>query len=677
MDEEIKVFLTFFIIFSYFAYWASWNEESTYSLVKSVVEENRFEIDTYKDSTGDRIHCSNNHYYSDKYPGLAFLSTPIYGIIKKTSIYFNLTKGSELFYFSDGVKLSYDVGFQINDISRLFLTMLTSSLFASLTVVLLFKFLKTQPLRIKKYRFVVITSFGIGSLLLPHSLVFTRHAITTFLFFFSLILIIINKKEKCVKKIFLSGCIYGIGILVSPLLIILSVPYVLYIKHLKKPVKYFIFGFSLGILPLLLYYIHTGFPVLPTFIKKLLGEYLPNLCWDQARVLYIRQSSLKNLIERFIFTSPQTLVYPSKGLFFYYPFLILLLFFNILRKKHTDEKFFLITSLLIVTIFISIMPLWWGGWSGYGPRYFSPIIPLFYLWSTGIFSRINWKIWSIPLILSMLTNFLLLQYGEDMIHELPSEIYIEKLKNFQILSNPLLEHYLPLFLKNGPRSMLFESLILDGTIDIRLSVHSCGLSSPTIKRDEIFLSSLPNSILTLRVPFLCLIPLILSLLFLWRNDILKKFKLNRKKFSIVLLVSLIMFTLCFLRIRTWIYGENWQSQELSGKKIEVNNRWMSQNASIILFNNNNKMGKSNLLFKVENFHKPRTLLIFLNDKQIGNYEINGTKIINQEMNLRPKKNEIIFYSIEGCDRPTELGLHDCDLRCLSFKISNIEIRNLE
>jgi hypothetical protein len=46
-----------------------------------------------------------------------------------------------------------------------------------------------------------------------------------------------------------------------------------------------------------------------------------------------------------------------------------------------------------------------------------------------------------------------------------SEEYQKKINSFQELSNPLYEHYLPLFLKHGPRSLILENL-LDGHIDI-------------------------------------------------------------------------------------------------------------------------------------------------------------------------------------------------------------------
>ena len=79
--KETKIFLTFMITYLYFAQWYGWNEESNFSLVRAIVDENRFEIDSFYNATGDRS-VYNGHYYSDKEPGLSFLASPTYAAWK-------------------------------------------------------------------------------------------------------------------------------------------------------------------------------------------------------------------------------------------------------------------------------------------------------------------------------------------------------------------------------------------------------------------------------------------------------------------------------------------------------------------------------------------------------------------------------------------------------------------
>ena len=71
-SREVKIFLTFFIIYSFFIHWSGWNENSRLDLTKSLVEEGKFEIGTYKINTGDRSIYSK-HYYSDKTVQEAFI----------------------------------------------------------------------------------------------------------------------------------------------------------------------------------------------------------------------------------------------------------------------------------------------------------------------------------------------------------------------------------------------------------------------------------------------------------------------------------------------------------------------------------------------------------------------------------------------------------------------------
>jgi hypothetical protein len=64
-----------FVSYAYFYQGGGWNQNSRFDLIRAIVEEHTFEIDSYHQNTLDKAHI-NGHYYSDKSPGLAFLAVP-------------------------------------------------------------------------------------------------------------------------------------------------------------------------------------------------------------------------------------------------------------------------------------------------------------------------------------------------------------------------------------------------------------------------------------------------------------------------------------------------------------------------------------------------------------------------------------------------------------------------
>jgi hypothetical protein len=79
IKKEIKIFLAFFFLYSLFIQWYGWNEQSHLILTRAITEEKSFRIDSFYNLTGDRS-IFKGHYYSDKDPGMAILSQPIYSL---------------------------------------------------------------------------------------------------------------------------------------------------------------------------------------------------------------------------------------------------------------------------------------------------------------------------------------------------------------------------------------------------------------------------------------------------------------------------------------------------------------------------------------------------------------------------------------------------------------------
>jgi len=665
MNYEIRLFLTFFFIFSFFVRWTTWNEESRFALLRAIVDEKRFEIDSFANQTGDRSYY-NEHYYSDKFPGSSFLAIPTYvlwSIIYKPLSPFLTSKPISLVYYTDSkIPLAYSVnpGFFLNT-SMVFVTLFTVSLFSALTVVILYKFSK-YFVKKESNRILIVLGFALGGLTLPYALVFLDHALEGFFLFTAFFLLFKMKTEKIfsTKNFFISGLLTGFAFvcrITSILVIPLFLLYVLLIQ--KKKSHIFILGLIIGILPVIIYnssivknsYTFISFfqdtAAWPgIFINKqpafiLTTPFFPVVFWgvQDYMNLYLK-----------IFISPE------RGLFLYYPLSVLSIFgIFYMYKKYKIETSLILILFFILTIIYSCS---WFGFS-FGPRNLSSLIPFLVIPLFFVIEK-NKKIFYLFLIPTIFIGLLSLEFW------LPASQEI-----FTISSDPFLQHYFPLFLNNGPRSILFENLILNKEIDIRLTPHSCGLISPVIQKTEIPILSSSLGIITLKMPFLCLIPLVIVVFLIWRKQILQKFKFTTHKWALFLSILVLIFLLAFVRIRTFLYGENWHAPEFHDGKINENERWMSQDATLILFNKNMEKERRNLTFGIETFNKTRVLELYLNNGLIGRYNIYDKRTISQVMELEPGRNILKFHSVTGCDRPTELGLVDCDLRCLSFRVENI------
>jgi hypothetical protein len=75
------VFAILFATFAYFYQGAGPNQNSRFDLVRAIVDRRTFEIDAYAKNTIDKSEA-NGHAYSDKAPGLAFASTPVYLVVR-------------------------------------------------------------------------------------------------------------------------------------------------------------------------------------------------------------------------------------------------------------------------------------------------------------------------------------------------------------------------------------------------------------------------------------------------------------------------------------------------------------------------------------------------------------------------------------------------------------------
>src|SRR5580692_1806786 len=79
-QTAIALFVAIFVSNAYFVQGTGMNQNSRFDLVRAIVEQHALSIDTYESNTIDKS-TMNGHYYSDKAPGLSFVSVPVYALV--------------------------------------------------------------------------------------------------------------------------------------------------------------------------------------------------------------------------------------------------------------------------------------------------------------------------------------------------------------------------------------------------------------------------------------------------------------------------------------------------------------------------------------------------------------------------------------------------------------------
>ncbi|MEM5832121.1 MAG: glycosyltransferase family 39 protein [Candidatus Aenigmatarchaeota archaeon] len=638
--DRIKIFVTFFVLSSLFTYWTSWNEETNFLLTKTIVDNGIFYLDEYRNKIGDVIYLDNHYFARISRWIISTLSTFLYFFLK----------------------------ILVNDENSLkfLLSIFTSTLFFSLSTLLVYN-LSKKFIKNIKHRVLIPLIYGFSTPVFQQARFFTTHSTETFFTVLTIYLLFKVLENNELKYTILSGIFIGLGLLLTPVLIIffILVVLILWLKNKKKECLVFFFITLFICLPFYItYYLVVKLPMitivpLPIFTSVKFFTYMPFF----PETFKFDIFPLSNFL--------QLLIFPSKGIFFYYPILILSFIGFFISEKHKIVIFVLSFLILFTILGISIMSImWWGGWVSYGSsRILTVLTPFFSIGLMSFVDKFGFKLIIPFMLISTFNNFLLLQYGEDKISTLSWEEYEYKMKNFHALSNPLFEHYLPLTIINGPRSILLENLIIHRKIDINLKHPFNPITPefipnyPIIERCEIKLLTLPIGILVLKLPWLSMFILLCILVLIWRNEIFKKIKLRKE---ILLLIVITIFIFCFLRIREHVLLDGWYAPDADWYygKIE-NGRWFGEKATILLFSNKNQNKTMN--FIVKSFLKTRSLQLLLNDNLINEYKISGEKKIVQFLQLKEGENKIEFISKYGCDKPLNVGLGN-DVRCLSFKI---------
>jgi hypothetical protein len=511
-----KIFLSFFVIYSYFSVWIGFNENSRFALVRSIVDDNKLEIDNYADETGDRAFF-NNHFYTEKSPGGSLIAIPSYFVWKIIYNYFFPNDFKQKYAPQESfiienvskvhLKIKMNPGFFIL-ISMIVVLVFTSSLFGALLSVLIYKF-SSFFLKSEKDRMIITLTSGLGTNIFTYSTYFLGIIVSTFLAFFSFFLIYITLYYKNkIKYVPISGMLLGLSIITEYIAGIFLPLFVFWLLSRKKEYLIpFILGVFLGLLPLFSYnYSIFGDPT------KITRNYLDPSLYPEYLV-----GNSGFIFPPRIFVMFKLLFDPYRGLFYYSP----ILFFGILGiiyafkqyKQYNLELLIISIALSFLTIILSQRYDWWGG-AVFGNRFLLIVTP-FVIFPLVLFFKSfkRYKFFNIvffcTLLISIFNSFLGLQNVETLVMDkerVDMDNSFRRIENsLQPFPNVLISHYLPQFLKYGPRSRIFES-ISNGYIDI--DIRGIPLSkSKSFPFDSFF------------IPFLAIIPILIIILLIWFRSI--------------------------------------------------------------------------------------------------------------------------------------------------------------
>lgn len=533
VEKEIKIFLTLIFIYLFFVQWYGWNEQSNLSLARAIVEEKRFEIDSYSNQTGDRSFYQG-HYYTDKNPGLSFLSSPIY--LTWGFLYNLFPQDFKQKYSGDNrfiVELENDVvpiftyldpGFFILT-SMILLTLFSSSIFSALTAVLIYKL--SKKITNERYSLVVALAYGLGTIAFINALHFMAEATAAFFSFFSFFILFYEKRRRFFG---LAGIFAGFAIVVEHLNFFIALPLLFYAFYKdKKSSTLFILGLIIGVTPLLVYNFlnfNNPFSLALAYIDRSI------FITAQSNTLSLSSTFEKKFVEasfdlgkilEFFNLKPnpnpyvmlRLLFYPYRGLFVYSPILLLSFVGMIFMLKKYRAELALILFILFSFLFIvSMRSSWWGGYC-FGPRYLLSVIPFLTFPLAFAFNKFGLKLLPV-LLVSVFIVSLGLQPAEEDIYtwDTMSVKNESSVNTFQVMLNPIEYQYIPIFLKYGPRSWVFESLT-NGFISIDTRIY------PISKGDNFPFSKF-------FVPFLCLVPVFVVSILIWLRDIVRIIKKGRR-----------------------------------------------------------------------------------------------------------------------------------------------------
>lgn len=348
---EIPLFLLLLGAYGYFYQAGGSNQNSRLDLVRSIVEQGTFQIDAYHHNTIDKSQW-NQHYYSDKAPGVSWLAVPAYWVMR---------------FFSGGNL----PGVNELHIDLYAMTIWSVALPSAVSAVMLYLFLDIFGTS-SRARVAFALAYGLGTLSFPYSTLFYGHQLAAALLLSAFALLARMRHARIAitpGMLGIAGVLLGYAVATEYPAAIASAIMFVYAMFFVRPLPrlgWLAAGAALPGCALAVY--HTmafGGPLtLPytysTQVHRHLGFFMGIQSFNVHALLDI-------------------LLTHYRGLFYSAPWLLLAIPGIALLIREPRFRAEGLVSLAIILLFIWLnasLVDWQGGWA-MGPRYLIPAIPFF------------------------------------------------------------------------------------------------------------------------------------------------------------------------------------------------------------------------------------------------------------------------------------------------------------
>ena len=417
--KTLRLFLTVWIVYAFYLqmFGSSGMANSQSALTAAIVNEGRFEIDTYYMAGGGGIAFYNGHYYSGQAPGISFTSVPLYLAAKP--IFYILPQrlvdyligrldsyGAGLpvdYYSNEKIPSDYFPGLSSRQIleylviAGFILPVFTTSLISALSVALLYLFLKNFTGN-DKLRMAIALFYAFGTILFPLSTEFFERPIAIALIFAAFIILFkVGHEGLKAKKsiIFAAGALAGISAwfdyfhLIAAALLFL---YLLFIisKQKAKEAGRWIFNLSRPKLLLLLPFIAGA--AIPVILLSLYFYIVFDNPFTQSYAYTMIPESVHTI------SGILNIKFPTVGTlfrmleFFIYSPIILLALYGVYRALSKRDAYYpeaLAVLIFAITTFTYASLLAFAYPSAIAPsfkRYMTPILPFIFIFLPYIFA---------------------------------------------------------------------------------------------------------------------------------------------------------------------------------------------------------------------------------------------------------------------------------------------------
>lgn len=678
MNTEQRIFLSLALVFFLLMHWVGYNEASRFALTRAIVEEGRFDITSFAQSTGDRVQIGSR-YFSDKPPGVSLLGVPLHAL---SALFLPVDPPPEsrtvLIDEENDVMLPTHPSPAVR-LSMILMTFLLSGLATVGTAFLLFLFAK-EIISDTRVRYLVPIGYALGTLAFPNALVLQGHATAAFFAFAAFMASYWTAAGRLlpVRGGIVAGMLAGIAFLTDYLALFAVAGIALWYLFTRHARALLWFGGAFAVFAMLLAsynaalfenplsfgYSHLdwrgqeiAFRVDPGYIGERLGNGMT--VHDLEESMSTAQFAILGFVHPAFFgdhlaTIARLLAGPERGIFLYFPFLLLAIPGMVILYRQRPRLAAAIGAVVLGMLWFVSLPYfpWWGD-ASFGPRHLTLAVPFLMIPVMFGMRRVSFSASLLLVLASIAVNIIGLQPPADIGKKLVlmSEEYLAAMRSPAPIENTLAERYWPKLRKEGINMPLVSNALTGRPFDIR----NFAIRSP----ESIMAFSTPAGFLMVSTTALPFLVMALIFILVWFPV------LGRTLWAYPAVALLAFLAVWSVHTASIAYDSSWY-----GRAEDEEYNGMAERGSIMMFFPEER--RATLVLDVIPYERERDLAVLVNGKAVFEDPLlvrEQTALIIPDVFIRQGTNTITLESRAPCRTPYEAE-READFRCLTFQVAD-------